>query len=190
MRILVINGSPNSSGNTAGLIDKVVSAARAAAPDSSVERVSLNELTYRGCQGCLQCLDASSHGCSQVDALTPVLRRMAEADALIVGTPLYMSGVAGQTKMFLDRLCAFPRLRVAAPGAVGPRTVLAITQGVGDPDAYVSVVKQVTSILSHQCGATVESIVGSGFVSGQAHSLAEEAVSRASSLGKWLVDQD
>lgn len=189
MHVLAINGSPKQSGNTAGLIDRIVAAAQAADPTLEVERVSLNSLQFRGCQGCLTCLDSDGPGCPQNDALTPVLRSMATADAWIVGTPIYMSGLAGQTKLFLDRLCAYQHFRKAAPRA-GQKVVLAVTQGVPGAGAYSTLVGTVAELLAEQSGGAAESVIADGFISGQSHALGEDAAGRAGRLGRWLVGRE
>jgi multimeric flavodoxin WrbA len=45
--------------------------------------------------------------CSINDKMTALLPKIAEADCIIVGTPIYMLQVSGCTKNFIDRLFAF-----------------------------------------------------------------------------------
>lgn len=45
--------------------------------------------------------------CSINDKMTELLPKIADADCIIVGTPVYMVHVSGYTKNFLDRLFTF-----------------------------------------------------------------------------------
>lgn len=51
----------------------------------------------------------ASNVCRFRDALTPVLEEIAQADALVLGSPIYFGDVTGQMRSFLERL-AFPWL--------------------------------------------------------------------------------
>ena len=51
----------------------------------------------------------ASNVCKFKDALTPVLEEIAEADGLVLGSPIYFGDVTGQMRTFLERL-AFPWL--------------------------------------------------------------------------------
>jgi multimeric flavodoxin WrbA len=51
----------------------------------------------------------ASNVCKFKDALTPVLEEIAQADGLVLGSPIYFGDVTGQMRTFLERL-AFPWL--------------------------------------------------------------------------------
>ena len=72
----------------------------------------LYDYTYKGCISCFSCkrINGKSYGkCALDDELTPILARAKEADALILGSPVYFSAETGQMRLFMERLL-FPYL--------------------------------------------------------------------------------
>ena len=108
MRILAFNGSPRRDWNTATLLTKVLDGAAAQGADTRL--VHLYDLNYKGCRSCFACKtqDGVSYGrCATKDGLTPILAEVREADALVLGSPIYYGAVSGEMKSFLERL-VFP----------------------------------------------------------------------------------
>jgi multimeric flavodoxin WrbA len=55
--------------------------------------------------------------------LTPILQRIIEADALVIGSPIYFGSVTGETRSFLERLL-FPYLTYTVPYAsIAPKKI-------------------------------------------------------------------
>ena len=110
MKIIAINGSPRKDWNTATLLNKALEGA--ASQGAETELIHLYDLNYKGCISCFSCKlrDGKSYGkCAVHDALTPILGRIEEADALILGSPIYLGAVTGEMRSFLERL-VFPYL--------------------------------------------------------------------------------
>jgi multimeric flavodoxin WrbA len=110
MKIIAINGSPRKDWNTATLLNKALEGA--ASQGAETELIHLYDLNYKGCISCFSCKlkDGKSYGtCAVHDALTPILGRVEEADALILGSPIYLGAVTGEMRSFLERL-VFPYL--------------------------------------------------------------------------------
>lgn len=110
MNVLAINGSPRKNWNTATLLDKALEGA--ASQGAKTELVNLYDLNYKGCMSCFSCKlkDGSSYGkCAVKDDLTPILEKIADADAVILGSPIYFGNTTGQMKSFIERM-AFPYL--------------------------------------------------------------------------------
>ena len=85
MKVLFVNGSPNRDGNTAKLAAIVLNG-RAAETLSLVDyRVNVFGQTLAG------------------DQFDEVISRMKQADALIVGSPLYWHNICGSVRTLLDR---------------------------------------------------------------------------------------
>ncbi len=100
MKVLVINGSPHLSGCT----DRALREVERTLADNGieVERVDIGTKDIRGCIGCNYC---RQHGrCVFNDAVNETAPKLAEADGLIVGSPVYYAGCNGQALSFLDRL--------------------------------------------------------------------------------------
>ena len=110
MKVIAINGSPRRQWNTATLLGKALEGAAAKGVDT--ELVHLYDLDFRGCTSCFACKlkGGRSYGrCAMRDDLTPVLERIREAEAIILGSPIYLSDVTGEMRSFVERL-VFPYL--------------------------------------------------------------------------------
>jgi len=103
MKILVIQGSPRSKGNTAAVLESVLAPARAAG--HSIESVDVCQLDLHGCRECFACQEVPDDpGCSQDDALTPVIDRIRLADLVVWAFPVFCWGWPAPVKCVIDRL--------------------------------------------------------------------------------------
>jgi multimeric flavodoxin WrbA len=119
MKVMAFNGSPRKEWNTATLLAKALEGA--ASQGAETELIHLYDLDFKGCKSCFACktIGGESYGrCSADDDLTPILRRAAEADVLILGSPFYFGTVSGEMRSFMERLM-FPYLAYKRP----PRSV-------------------------------------------------------------------
>lgn len=115
MKIIAINGSPRKKWNTATLLEHALEGAKSQGADT--ELVHLYDLDYKGCTSCFACKlkGGKSYGkCAMKDGLTPVLEKIAKADALILGSPFYFGTVTGEMRSFMERLM-FPYLVYSWP---------------------------------------------------------------------------
>ncbi len=62
-------------------------------------------MNYKGCQACMHCKNHIR--CKLEDDLTKVMKAIEEADAVVLGAPIYMMQYSGQFKLFEDRLYQF-----------------------------------------------------------------------------------
>ncbi len=106
MKILAINASHRGDqGHTRFLIDKIFQGATATG--AACEVVTLAKLKINRCLSCWQChTDAHYLRCvyDDKDDVRLVFRKMAAADLIIYATPVYVFGMTGLLKTFLDRL--------------------------------------------------------------------------------------
>jgi multimeric flavodoxin WrbA len=93
------------------MLQKIAEGAGSVSSEIEVKTVRLYGLDYKGCMSCMACKikGKASNVCKFKDALTPVLEEIAEADGLVLGSPIYFGDVTGQMRTFLERL-AFPWL--------------------------------------------------------------------------------
>ncbi len=126
MNVIGINGSPRKQWNTATLVGKALEGA--AAQGATTELVHLYDLDFNGCTSCFACKlrEGKSYGkCVLNDDLAPVLEKIAAADALIIGSPIYFGTVTGETRSFIERLL-FPYLTYTVPyGTLFPKRIKA-----------------------------------------------------------------
>lgn len=110
-KIMIIDGGPRKNMNTAQMLQKIAEGAKSCGDDVEVKLVRLYELDYKGCMSCMACKikGKASNVCKFKDPLTPILEEIAQADGLVLGSPIYFGDVTGQMRTFLERL-AFPWL--------------------------------------------------------------------------------
>ena len=110
-KIMIIDGGPRKNMNTAQMLQKIAEGARSVGNNIEVKIVRLYDLDYKGCMSCMACKikGKASNVCKFKDALTPILDEIAQADGLVLGSPIYFGDVTGQMRTFLERL-AFPWL--------------------------------------------------------------------------------
>jgi len=110
-KIMIIDGGPRKNFNTASMLQKFAEGAMYVGNDIEVKTVRLYGIDYKGCMSCMACKikGKASNVCKFKDALTPVLEEIAQADGLVLGSPIYFGDVTGQMRAFLERL-AFPWL--------------------------------------------------------------------------------
>ncbi|MBI4267062.1 MAG: flavodoxin family protein [Chloroflexi bacterium] len=110
MKILIVNGSPRKNWSTAILLRKAQ--AGAASKGAETEFIHLYDLTFKGCKSCFACkkVGGKSYGkCATKDDLTPILDKLKDVDAIIMGAPIYLGTATGEMRSFQERLI-FPFL--------------------------------------------------------------------------------
>lgn len=90
------------------LLDKTLDGVKASFSPGEVqtERINLYDLNYTGCKSCFACKikDGKNYGkCAVRDDLYPVLEKLATADGIIFGSPIYYRTITGQLHSFYER---------------------------------------------------------------------------------------
>ena len=99
MKVLGINGSPRIGGNTDILLEKVLEGAKT--KGAQIEKVVLNTLNFSPCQECENIRDDGT--CIIEDDMQSLYRKIEEADAIILASPIFFGSLSAQTKMMIDR---------------------------------------------------------------------------------------
>ena len=134
MNIICLLGSPRQKGNSAAIAARFCKSAEKTG--ASVQTIALNDLTYRGCQGCMACKE-KSETCVIKDDLTAVLAAVHNADIVVLTTPVYFGAETSQLKGFTDRTFSYlPPDFMENPGKsrLAPGKKLVFVQTQGDPD--------------------------------------------------------
>ena len=125
MTIIGINGGPRKNWNTATLLTKALEGA--ASKGAHTELLHLYDLTFKGCTSCFACkiIDGPYNGrCAHKDDLSPILKKIEdEADAIILGTPIYFGGMTGEMRSFMERLLFAPLVYSNPPRSAFPRRI-------------------------------------------------------------------
>ena len=100
MKVLAINGSARKSGNTQLMIEEAAKSLKSARVQ--VESVYVIDHNIKPCNACEVCYTKPWH-CPIKDDAVKLLRRMAEADGLIIASPVYCTDVTAQLRALIDR---------------------------------------------------------------------------------------
>ena len=144
MKILVFNGSPRKShGTTDVLLETFIEGARSSGAD--VEKHHIVDLNIGGCRGCFNCWWVTPGKCIQRDVMDQLIPAIAEADVMLLGTPIYGRNVTHYTQKLLERTFVFSLPEMVSkegetqhPGRIRkfPFIVLAATCGFPDSSNF------------------------------------------------------
>ena len=102
MKVLLINGSPRKEGNTSITLSEVAKQLSIEGIDS--EMVWIGNKPIRGCIACGQCKEQGLGRCVfDDDVCNRISEKFAEADALIVGSPVYYGQPNGALLSIIQR---------------------------------------------------------------------------------------
>jgi multimeric flavodoxin WrbA len=140
MNIICLLGSPRQGGNSATIANRLMDTA--AALGAVTHTFRLNQLNYRGCQGCYACKKELDH-CVLADDLTKVLEAVMAADAVVLASPVYYGDVTGQLKCFIDRCYSYLKpdyMTIPEPSRLSPKKLAFIlTQGNPDEERFADI---------------------------------------------------
>lgn len=100
MKALLINGSPRPHGCTYTALTELKRTL--AGEGIEVELIHVGNKDIRGCIACRKCRELGK--CVFDDIVNEVAPKLAEADAFVIGAPVYYASPAGGAISFLDRL--------------------------------------------------------------------------------------
>lgn len=141
MKICAINGSPRKRGNTARLLSWALDGVKNAREDAETELINLYDLSFTGCRSCFSCkrVNGPSYGrCAVKDDIAPVLGKLADADGVILGSPVYFMGLSGMMRCFLERWLYPYLVYDAARSSIAPKrmaTAMFYTMNVTEEQA-------------------------------------------------------
>lgn len=100
MKVLLINGSPHSKGNTAIALAEMERIFHEGGIET--ETIQVGNKSIRGCIACNSCADKGK--CVFDDLVNETAPKFEAADGLVVGSPVYYASANGTLVAFLDRL--------------------------------------------------------------------------------------
>jgi len=102
MKVIAINGSPRTEGNTANMLSIVLEELSAAGIETEI--IQLGKLHIHGCIACYRCLQNKNRLCAVAnDDFNLVFEKMASVDAMILGSPTYFADITSELKAVIDR---------------------------------------------------------------------------------------
>ncbi|MBV7274430.1 flavodoxin family protein [Clostridium sp. PL3] len=139
MKIIGIIASPRKEGNTAWIVNKILEGAKE--QGAEVQSFNFSDLDIKPCQGCNGCKQ-STRGCIINDDMQKLYDAIENADALVLGSPIYMGQMSAQAKIFTDRLYArfSPRFSpyFKCKNEAKQKLILAFNQGNPDSSLFQS----------------------------------------------------
>jgi multimeric flavodoxin WrbA len=99
-KVILLNGSPHANGCTATALNEMIKVFQ----DEGIETelIQVGNKSIRGCISCKRCRETGK--CVFDDLVNEVAPKFAEADGLVVGSPVYYGGPNGTILSFMDRL--------------------------------------------------------------------------------------
>ena len=102
MKVVAFNGSPRKDGNTSFLIKRIFKSLESKGFET--ELVQLAGETIHGCTACRKCFKTKNQRCViESDKINEYVKKMAEADGIILGSPVYFSMMTPEMKALIDR---------------------------------------------------------------------------------------
>lgn len=134
MKVIGFTASPRKEGNTAWVINKILEGSKEQGAETQSWYSS--DLDIKPCQSCYGC-KKGDRGCIINDDMQKLYGAIEHADALVLGSPVYMGQMSAQAKIFIDRLFArfSPRFspHFKEENAAKKKLILVFTQG--NPDS-------------------------------------------------------
>ncbi len=104
-KVVILNASPRKNFNTAQVLKEAQKGAEQSGAE--VEYINLVDINYKGCMSCFACkrkgVDLEGL-CAWKDDLRPVLEKIVNSDAVIIGSPIYYSYPTGMFRNLLERM--------------------------------------------------------------------------------------
>lgn len=101
MKVLGINCSPRKGGNTEILIREVFKSLEK--ENIKTELFQIGGKRVNGCVACMKCKKKKDGFCHQKnDVINDCIRKMVNADAIIIGSPVYNADISADAKAFLE----------------------------------------------------------------------------------------
>ena len=103
MKVLLVNGSPHADGCVFTSLSEIAGTLKAENIESEI--FWIGNKAVQGCIACFQCRSGLGRCVFQDDLYKQFTAKMQEADAVIIGAPVYYAGPPGSLCAILDRIC-------------------------------------------------------------------------------------
>ena len=100
MKVLLINGSPKTNGNTSIALDEMKKVFNEAGVET--ELFQIGGMNIHGCMACNKCQESGR--CVIDDVVNEFAGKLKEADGMVIGSPVYYGAANGVLSAFLNRL--------------------------------------------------------------------------------------
>ncbi len=101
-KVLILSGSPRACGNSDTLCDEFLKGAVEAG--NSAEKIFIAGKNIDYCSACYACKNTGV--CIKKDDMAEILKKMLEADVIVLSSPVYFYSISAQLKAVIDRVVA------------------------------------------------------------------------------------
>lgn len=169
-------------GNTSTLLSLIAKGARD--HGAEVQSYTLFRMKFMACQSCFAC--RMGEDCAINDEVSAALQDVKTADAVVVGSPIYMMQMTGPVKNLYDRF--FPLTDVNYQPRFGRKKMIAVySQGVEDPHLFESYFSYTAAIFPWFGFDLIDTLVCTGANDPEAAERDFELKVRAYEAGKKLA---
>lgn len=106
MKVIVINAAPRmEKGNTQMILNPFLVGLRHHGAQVDVALLARKKID--SCAGCFTCYAQTPGECVHADDMPALIQRIRQAEMLVLATPVYLDGMTGFAKTFIDRLVTF-----------------------------------------------------------------------------------
>jgi multimeric flavodoxin WrbA len=99
MKVLGFSGSPRTNGNTELLLKEFLRGAKDAGAET--ELIQLKKVRFDPCISCNRCFKTGK--CEVEDSFQPILKKILEADHIVLASPIYFMALSAWAKILVDR---------------------------------------------------------------------------------------
>jgi len=185
MKVIGILGSARDGGNTDLLMTEIMN--ESAAIGAETKTYNLAKMNIGSCFGCESC--RKTGGCVRKDDMHILYDELKNADAFVIGTPIYMGEMTGQLKTFIDRCYALKDADRNSLIPAGRKIAVAITQGAPMPEHYSKTPERIEYIFQGLGCASAGSVTAVG-THEKDDVLKDEAVlEKAREIGRQLISK-
>lgn len=181
-KVVAFIGSPRKDGNTSCVVGEIIRGAKEAGAETKV--YNLNEMNIKPCQSCFSC--RMKQECATKDDMQSIYNDFKEADAIVIGSPIYFGQVAAQTKLLIDRL--YPMVDAPFKPRFGNKKA-AVVYSLGNIniDAFKQYLDYNTNAISCLGLSVVDTLLSLGGIDPKTAIGNAELMSKAFNTGKELV---
>ena len=158
MKIMVLMSSPNKDGLTAACARAAARGIRSAGYE--VFLVRINDLSIGRCQACDNGWGTcrQEHRCQVEDDFQGLHGRMAEADGLVIVTPVYWGDLSESAKAFTDRLRRCEATREQGQSLLHAKPILAVAAAGGTGNGMITCLLNMERWIQHVQARTFDLI--------------------------------
>jgi len=183
MKILGLVGSPRVDGNTQKLVEIIL--AKTVEYGAETKIFNLNEMDIKGCQSCFHC-KTTDGDCAIRDDMPQLFEEIKQADAVIIGSPIYFGQMTAQLKLFVDR--HFSQFGSDFESKIGKKdSVLVFTHGNPKSDLFKQYIDSTSKLFGFLGYNVQDLLVAPGLRKIGAINQNEELMQKAKEIGEKLA---